>query len=215
MNILFRGTLWLLLAGLLAACSSDPLIVDRSWMPRQIVGHIGQVDKGIYGEKRATVMFRNGTEIRSDVVDLQFIGQLAARDKPPYIVFAGRRCYDCESNLSIYVHSPTSGRMTKRTKRYRYPGRLYSHVNGQLIEETRTFFGECLPGHSAATVVWFVRTRRDTPEWRELVVLVESLGSSLNEETLADPAPSIEPTLTLVEQKRCREIPGRQMSSEP
>lgn len=215
MKFLLRGTLWLLLAGYLPGCSSDPLIVDKSWMPRQIVGHIGQIDKGVYGEKRATIVFRNGAEMRSDVVDLQFIGQLAARDRPPYIVFAGRRCYDCESNPSIYVHSPSDGRMTKRTKRYRYPGRLYSHVNGQLIEETRTFFGECLAGRSAATVVWFVRTRRDTPDWRELVILVESLGSSLNEETITDPAPSIEPTLTLVEQKRCREIPGRQMSSEP
>lgn len=215
MKSLFRGVQLLALPALLAACSSDPLIVDRSWMPRQIVGHIGQVDDGIYGEKRATIVFRNGAEIRSDVVDLRFIGQLAARDKPPYIVFAGRRCYGCESNLSIYVHSPTGGRMTKRTNRYRYPGRLYSHVNGQLIEETRTFFGECLPGRGPATVVWFVRTRRDTPQWRELVILVESLGGGLNEETLNDPAPSIEPTLTLVERERCREIPGRQMSSEP
>ncbi len=215
MKVLPKGIQPLLLAALLVACSSDPLIVDRDWMPRRIVGHIGQVDDGIYGEKRATVLFRNGAALQSEVVDLQFIGQLAARDKPPYLIFAGRRCYDCESNLSLYVRSPTGGRMTGGSTRYRYPGRLYSHVNGQLVEETRTFFGDCVPGHSAATIVWFVRTRRDTLHWRDMSILLESLGSDLNEKTYSDPPLSIEPTLTLVEQNRCREIPGRQMSTEP
>lgn len=214
MKRIILGALPVLLLGLLTACA-DRLIVDRGWMPKQIVGHIAKVGPGLYGEKRSTIQLRNGSEIRSDVVDLKFIGQLRARDNPPFLIFSGRRCYKCESNPSIYVHAPGDGRLSKRTRRYRYPGRLYSHLNGQLIEEVRFFYGECLPGRSQATAVWFIRTRRDTRDWKDLTVLAEAFGNDLKREKFTEPALSIEPTLTLVDEKRCRELPGRQMSSEP
>ncbi len=210
-----RAVLTIIATGLLAGCAQDRLIVDKDWMPRRITANISQVKSGIYGPKNMTVEFRNGTQMRSDIVELEFIGQLAARNRPPFNIYAGRRCHGCESNKSIYVHSAFEGRMTRRTKRYRYPGQLYSRVDGQLVEETRAFFGDCLPGHSAATVVWFVRTRLDRVGWENEVVLVESLGPNLNSEILKDPAPNIAPTLLLVEQKRCREIPGIRMSTEP
>lgn len=209
-----RGMLGVLALGLLAACS-DRLIVDRDWMPRHIIGHISKIGPGVYGEKRSTIKFRNGREISSDVVDLQFIGQLPTRDNPPFLILSGRRCYKCESNPSIYIHAPGDGRMSKRTTRYRYPGRLYSHLNGQLIEEARFFYGECLPGRSQSTAVWFVRTRRDTRDWQDITILAETFGNDLKREEFTDPPLSIEPTLTLVEEKRCRELPGRQMNSEP
>lgn len=202
-------------AAAVTACSRDSLIVDKNWVPRRISGHIAQVEPGIYGPKLTTVEFRNHSEMRSDIVDLEFIGQLAARDRPPFNIYSGKRCHACESNRSIYIHSAYDGRMTRRTKRYRYPGRLYSRDNGQLVEETRTFFGDCLPGHSASTMVWFVRTRRDRTDWTNLVEVVETLGTSLHDTVLTEPAPVIDPTLELVEQERCREIQGVQMSTEP
>ena len=210
-----RATLLITVAGLVAACTPDPLIVDADWMPRRITGNISQVEPGIYGPKSMTVEFRNRSEMRSDIVELEFIGQLTARGKPPFNIYAGRRCHGCESNKSIYIHSAFQGRMSHRTPRYRYPGRLYSRVDGQLVEETRAFFGDCVPGHSASTMVWFVRTRLDRSSWENEVVLVESLGTSLNSEVLTEPAPVIEPTLELVEQGRCREIPSVPMSTEP
>jgi len=214
MKWIIRGTVPVLALGLLAACA-DPLVVDSGWMPRQIVGHISKVGPGVYGEKRSTIQFRNGSEIRSDVVDLQFIGQLPTRDNPPFLILSGRRCYKCESNPSIYIHAPGDGRMSKRTRRYRYPGRLYSHLNGQLIEEVRFFYGECLPGRSQSTAVWFVRTRQNTRDWQDITILAETFGNNLKREEFTNPPLSIEPTLTLVEEKRCRELPGRQMNSEP
>lgn len=210
-----RAILLITATGLLAACTQDKLIVDADWTPRRITGNIAQVEPGVYGPKHMTVEFRNRSEMRSDIVELEFIGQLSARDKPPFNIYAGRRCHGCESNRSIYIHSAFEGRMTTRTTRYRYPGRLYSHVDGQLVEDTRAFFGDCLPGHSASTVVWFVRTRLDRVAWENEVQLVESLGSSLNVDVLKDPAPVIDPTLALVEQGRCREIPSTWMSTEP
>jgi hypothetical protein len=189
MRIWTRAILLITATGLLGACAPDGLIVDKDWMPRRITGNIAQVEPGVYGPK--------------------------ARDKPPFNIYSGRRCHDCESNRSIYIHSAFEGRMTRGTTRYRYPGRLYSHLDGQLVEDTRAFFGDCLPGHSASTAVWFVRTRRDRIDWENEVQLVESLGSSLNIDTLKDPAPVVEPTLELVAQGRCREIPGTRMSTEP
>jgi hypothetical protein len=215
MRIWTRAILLITATGLLGACAPDGLIVDKDWMPRRITGNIAQVEPGVYGPKHMTVEFRNRSEMRSDIVELEFIGQLSARDKPPFNIYSGRRCHDCESNRSIYIHSAFEGRMTRGTTRYRYPGRLYSHLDGQLVEDTRAFFGDCLPGHSASTAVWFVRTRRDRIDWENEVQLVESLGSSLNIDTLKDPAPVVEPTLELVAQGRCREIPGTRMSTEP
>ena len=215
MKTSYRALLLIVATGLLTACGADRLIVDRDWVPRRITANVSQVEPGIYGPKSMTITFRNRAEMRSDIVDLRFIGQLSARSKPPFNIYAGRRCHGCESNLSIYVHSAFQGRMTKRTKRHRYPGRLYSHVNGGLVEESRAFFGDCLPGHSAATAVWFVRTRLDRVDWEDEVRLVEAVGSSLDISVLKDPAPVIAPTLKLVEDERCREIPGQQMSTEP
>lgn len=215
MHIWMRATLLITAASLLSACARDRLIVDKDWMPRRITSNISQVKPGIYGPKNMTVEFRNGIEMRSDIVELEFIGQLAARDRPPFNVYAGRRCHGCESNTSIYVHSAFDGRLSRRATRYRYPGRLYSRIDGSLVEETRTFFGDCLPGHSAGTVVWFVRTRRDRIAWENEVELIESLGTNLHHEILKEPAPKVEPTLELVKQGRCREIPGQRMSTEP
>jgi len=215
MRIWTRAILLITASGLVAACAPDRLIVDADWMPRRITANISQVEPGIYGPKNMTVVFRNRLEMRSDIVELEFIGQLSARNRPPYNIYAGRRCHGCESNRSIYIHSAFDGRMTRRTTRYRYPGRLYGRVDGQLVEESRAFFGDCLPGHSASTVVWFVRTRLDRVDWENEAQLVESLGSSLNSSILKDPAPVIEPTLELVAQGRCREIPGIRMSTEP
>ena len=215
MRIWTRAILLITATGLVAACAPDRLIVDADWMPRRITANISQVEPGIYGPKNMTVVFRNRLEMRSDIVELEFIGQLSARNRPPYNIYAGRRCHGCESNRSIYIHSAFDGRMTRRTTRYRYPGRLYGRVDGQLVEESRAFFGDCLPGHSASTAVWFVRTRLDRVDWENEAQLVESLGSSLNSSILKDPAPVIEPTLELVAQGRCREIPGIRMSTEP
>ncbi len=175
MRFLLRGSLFALLLGMVTACSGefyDPLVVDKDWLPRRITGHVSQVEPGLYAEKRSTIQFRNKAEMRSDLVDISFIGQLPARSKPPFVIFSARRCYNCESNRSVFIHPASSGKLTKKSTRYRYPGFLYSHINGSLIETTRMFFGDCLPGHSAATIVWFVRTRRDTIKWRDLVVVV-------------------------------------------
>ncbi len=215
MKTLLKAVLATLSMGMLSACTVDELIVDSDWVPKRIVGHISHLKKGEYGPKRSTVVFRNGRNLKVDIIDLKFIGQLTARGKAPYIIFSGRRCFDCESNYSIYIHSPGDGRLTRETKRYRYPGRVYSHVNGSLVEESRAFFGDCLPGYSAATVVWFLRTRLDRPNWVSQVELVESAGVVLNERRLDDPTPAIDATLKLVEEERCREIPGLQMSTEP
>lgn len=209
-----RVILLLALTGLASGCS-DPLIVDKNWVPKRMVGYISQLERGYYGAKLTRVVFQNGREMKADIIDLQFIGQLAARNKPPYTIFAGRRCHDCESNLSIYIHSPGDGRLRRGAKRYRYPGRVYSHVNGALVEESRAFFGDCLAGRSPGIVVWFLRTRLDRPNWVQQFVVVEVSGGGLDVSEINAPVPPIDGTLKLVKEERCREIPKRLMSTEP
>lgn len=214
LKTVIRVTLLFALAGLASGCA-DPLIVDKNWVPKRMVGYITQLEPGYYGSKLTRVIYKNGREMKADLVELQFIGQLEARNKPPYNIFAGRRCHDCESNLSIYIHSPGDGRLKKRSRRYRYPGRVYSHVNGAMVEDARAFFGDCLAGRGLGTLVWFVRTRLDRPNWVQKVEIVEVSGGSLDVTEMDAPAPPVEATLKLVEAGRCREIPKRLMSTEP
>lgn len=216
MKTAIKAPLFFLLMALASACSSnDPLIIDENWVPKRMVGYITQLEPGYYGAKLTRVVYKNGEEMKADLVEVQFIGQLAARNKPPFNIFAARRCHECESNPSIYIHSPGDGRLEEDSPRYRYPGRVYSHVNGSLVEESRAFFGDCLPGRSPGIVVWFLRTRLDRPNWEDKVIVVESTGTDLAVSEIEAPTPPIDGTLELVEQDRCREIPKRLMSTEP
>ena len=215
MKTAIKATMLLVLTGLAGACSYDDLIQDKDWVPKRMVGYVSELEPGYYGAKLTRVVFNNGKEMKADLVELRFIGQLPARNKAPYNIFSGRRCHGCESNLSIYIHSPSDGRLTKDAQRFRYPGQVYSHVNGALVEESRAFFGECLAGRSDGIVVWFVRSRLDRPNWAESVEVVESTGRSLDMSEIEAPVPSIDTTLKLVEEGRCREIPKRLMSTEP
>jgi hypothetical protein len=216
MKTSIKATVLFVLTALASACSpKDPLIVDKNWVPKRMVGYITQLEPGYYGAKLTRVVYNNNKEMKADLVEVQFIGQLAARNKPPFNIFAARRCHECESNPSIYIHSPGDGRLRKDSQRYRYPGRVYSHVNGALVEESRAFFGDCLAGRSPGIVVWFIRTRLDRPTWVEKVEVVESTGTSLAFSEIEAPIPPIDATLKLVEEHRCREIPKRLMSTEP
>ena len=91
MKTVFKATILFALTGLVSACSSDPLIVDKNWVPKRMVGYITELEPGYYGSKLTRVVFKNGKEMKADLVELQFIGQLAARDKPPFNIFSGRR----------------------------------------------------------------------------------------------------------------------------
>ena len=73
--------LLILATGLLAGCVYDPLIVDRDYVPRRIISNISQVETGVYAPRNVTIKFRNRMEIRSEIVDLQFLGQLPAADE--------------------------------------------------------------------------------------------------------------------------------------
>lgn len=214
MKTVIKATILFVLTGLTAACA-DRMIVDKNWVPVRMVGYISQLEPGYYGSKLTRIIYRNGEEMKADLVELQFIGQLAARQKAPYNIYAGRRCHDCESNLSIYVHSATDGRLKKKSKRYRYPGNVYSRINGSLVEESRAFFGECLPGRSSGILIWYVRTRLDLPNWVQKVEIIEPNDRGLDIAEIGVPVPPIDATLKLVEEKVCREIPKRLMSTEP
>ena len=104
-----RALLLITASGLLAACAPDRLIVDADWTPRRITANIAQVKPGVYGAKNMTVVFRNRTEMRSDIVELEFIGQLAARNRPPYNIYAGRRCHGCGGRFPGLLFSLTLG----------------------------------------------------------------------------------------------------------
>ena len=65
MKTVIKVTILLVFSGLTASCSGDPLIIDKNWVPKRMVGYISQLEPGYYGSKLTRVVFKNGKEMVS------------------------------------------------------------------------------------------------------------------------------------------------------
>jgi hypothetical protein len=88
---------------------------------------------------------RNGDEFATRIYRAEYIGQLPARHKAPFLILSGFGCRDCDANRSIYIISPDDGPMGDEgeQRRFSYPGALTSWgpgiPEGTAIERSRLF----------------------------------------------------------------------------
>jgi hypothetical protein len=157
----------------------------------------------------------DGRRFVTTLFGVRLIGEPPGTTKLPFLVLAGRGCSDCDANESIYIHSPSDGPMKPeaRQPRYFYPGKLSSYLDGILLSESRMFWGRCLSGRPAG-VIWYQRENQEDGAWKASVYFVEIVGDSLQRGFLK-PQPTIRTTLDRVSSGECRELPGRDMTSEP
>lgn len=157
----------------------------------------------------------DGRQFVTTLFDVKVIGQLPAAAKQPFLILAGRGCTECDANESIYIHSPSDGPMQSEAgqPRYSYPGKLSNYLDGALLSESRMFWGRCLSGREAE-IIWFQRDKQRDGKWKLSVYVVEINGDKL-ESSFLKPPPSIQTVLGRVRSSACRELPGRDMTSEP
>ncbi len=167
-------------------------------------------------DRWGVVPLAGGTEFQTTLYDLSVIGQLRTIRKQPYYVLAGRRCEGCDANLSLYVHSPSDGPMGVESEqpRFPYPGREVFYEDSTPLYEARTFFGDCSAAHPNA-VIWFQRRIDVDGRWLATVRIAQVVGDSLTTALLETGGPALDEVEDAVARGRCREIPGRDRTSEP
>jgi hypothetical protein len=162
------------------------------------------------------IKFQNGKSFETPLYELKYIGQLKTQAKIPYLIISGRQCQDCDENISIYVHSPSDGKMKKEGEgtRYSYPGKEKDYASRKLIFEARTFYGNVLPDVDQG-IIWYQTSIDDDSKTEKSVFLLEVRNDSLIERSYLNELPDIGRTLKLLKQKKCCEIQGMEITSEP
>jgi len=158
----------------------------------------------------------DGSRFTTSLYGLKVVGQLRTSKKLPYFILSGRSCYECDENISIYIHSPSDGPMKNEAeqRRFLYPGRETDYRDGKPLYEARMFFGDCIPSQPNA-VVWFQRQLGDDKKWHEGVFLVTVKDDSLTTQELRHDLPTLGNARDAVQKGNCHELAGVDRPSEP
>lgn len=157
----------------------------------------GRFDTGIY-EAKVLGKFRSGS-----------------KNNEPYYLVSGRCCVDCDAGTTVFAVSANDvSNDACRGRRFSYPGTTKHYETGQILSESRMFFGDCLPEHANA-LVSFDRQLGQGDEWRESMTWAKVKSDRLIIGHLTENIPSIGTAEDAVRAGRCKEIPGFDQLSEP
>lgn len=176
---------------------------------------IQKPDEWIFDKIAAqTLQFKNGKSYNTDLYDLKYIGQVANSNKAPFLIFSGRDCFECDANISIYIHSPANGhlRVQNGENRYGFPGTEKDYENNRPISKSRVFYGQVLPGIKG--VIWYQEELTVKNTWQKSTFLV-SLNDGVKKEIKSKGVEKLKLTLQLLAQGSCKEIKGVETTSEP
>ncbi|GAB3932849.1 hypothetical protein [Mucilaginibacter myungsuensis] len=174
-----------------------PLATNDQWIFKNIA------DQKVY--------FKNNKSFTTNLYDLEYIGQLSAGTKAPFLILAGRQCKECDANISIYVWSPDDGPMKGEAEqvRYSYPGGMTDIVNGSTVFESRMFYGKCLPGN-ADQVIWLQKDLIEGSGYKYSKITLSVVNGQVQEEIKVIDVSTFENDLP-----KCKELPGVTTTEEP
>jgi hypothetical protein len=158
--------------------------------------------------------FKNGQKFNTELFDVKYIGSLTNGNKAPFLIFSGRDCTECDENISIYIHSPSNGRLNvdNGKNRFQYPGTEKDFESDTVLYKARAFYGHVLP--SVKGVVWYQQELMTDKTWGSSTFLV-NLNTGSEVDTLLKGTEKLKSTLKLLEQGHCKEIKGMSYLSEP
>lgn len=150
------------------------------------------------------------TPLKTELTDLKYIGPLRPLDSesgtPPYFLFSGRGCKNCQEDGAIYALRANGEKPTA----FVHPGRLLDPKSKGLLMESRAFFGRCLWNQKDEVYVVFQKENVDRRHQMQPSVLIATPGGDhLNERLIERHLPRLQDTLRLVKSKVCKEIDGR------
>jgi hypothetical protein len=158
--------------------------------------------------------FRNGTKFSTNLLVFKLIDVLKTSDNHSFFFFSGRVCDQCDANMSLYVAPSDIRYFDRDNKRNQYPGKLCHYLGGELIEETRVFYDNCLSPNELG-VIWYIKYRDPNGKWREGTVHIEFKGKEAIESVNRVNFNKLSSTLTLVKSGMCKELQGIDQISEP
>src|SRR5258708_6254975 len=59
------------------------------------------------------IILNDGYTFQTNIFNLNYIGQLKASKKRPFLILTGVQCDSCDESVSIYIVSPSDGPLKK------------------------------------------------------------------------------------------------------
>ncbi len=187
-------------AGQLSATPHPYLGSYADWQFEKVVG--------------SKIKFKNGKIFDAHLYQLKYIGQVSNNIKPPFLIFSGRDCDECDANISIYIHSPGERNFIvgHGENTYPYPGTEKDVETNKLVYTSRVFYGEVLKGING--VIWYEHRILDNNKWGDFIFFVKIKNGKKNDVQLKNKKLLIE-TLEMLQNGFCKEIKGVNYTSEP
>ena len=156
-----------------------------------------------------TVFYKNGGFTKTNLYDVNYIGELPSKVGKSYIIVSGTDCDECDENTSIYVFSAKRNIIEKNgLERYSFPGKEYNIYDTSLEYESRVFFGNCL-SDTSESIAWFEKRYKKDVGVDSSIFVLELVRDSLIQRTINGGL------LKPADMKHCKEVEGRDFSSEP
>ncbi len=153
------------------------------------------------------LFFTNGRSFNTHLFDLRYIGQVTKKDRPPYLIFSGRYCEDCDAQVSIYVQSPEEGEMVVElgANRHHYAGNEKDPGTDSVVYHSRVFYGEILKDTKG--IIWYQKRLTVGRTWEPDIYLIDLSGEKRKQVILKDKG-QLKETLALYKKGKCSEIKG-------
>ena len=146
------------------------------------------------------IEFTNGHIAKTKVIEFKFVSFLHPPSDQTFIIFTGRTCKECDMSTSIYIQAVDKSEYYR--KRFGYPGKIKSYLNGELIDITRMFYGHCLK-IGGQTVIFYSEYLGSDNKWHKGVYDVDFDGKNTIQNPAVIPYDTIKETEALVKKGRC------------
>lgn len=212
MNKYFLLSLILLCFGCVK--NKQPAKVDVN----QIVESLSKANNKDWSVKRvegSKLLFKNGEEFDTKLYGLEYVGQVRAENKAPFLIYFGVDCIECDAEQALYIHSPDDGELLAEDGRnsYQFPGKLFDYETDSLLYEGRAFYGEVLKNKRG--VIWYQNAYfEQNKSWKKSVFFVD-LSSGGKVESFLEGNSQMEETLAFFEIGLCKEIEPYDQRSMP
>jgi len=159
------------------------------------------------------LVFKNGQTFQTNLFELKFIGQVSNGNKAPFLIFSGRDCNECDANISLYIHSPSDGKLSIKhgENSYQFPGTETDYETDSITYVSRAFFGQVLDNTKG--VIWYESRLLENGKMGPNVFLSRIEKGSKKDTVFADKG-ELEETTRLVKKGLCIEIQGQKYTSE-
>lgn len=151
--------------------------------------------------------------IKTSYTDLNYLGALRPEKGSPYFLFSGKPCSETVSKRCLEEQAIFSIRPNRdKPVQFTYPGKIVDPEKGQVVSESRAFFGKCLNRKSDQFVKFqreVIERKRRRARIQESVLIEEAAEDHFHETFLEGHKPSLTTTLKYVRSKQCKEIEGR------